>query len=386
MADERLKVALFTDTYDEVNGVANTFKYLTDYCRRTGRRLDIYAHGADKDSVEELDSVKIFRYKPAIPLEIYFDMSFDLKVPRFRLFRDFKQQGYTLIHTATPGSMGLNALLAARLYKIPLMSSYHTTLPEYVRVRVEKLVEKFHLPTRHSGRRSENITWDFMKWYYDQTRLVLAPSEFTRQQLVEKLSTKVDIFTRGIDTEKFNPRFRSEHDKIRVLYVGRVSTEKNLDTIANAFKDNSFADKAQLVVVGDGPFLEEMKSICPDAEYLGFQKGQALADAYASADLFVFPSTTDTFGNVVLEAMSSGLPVIVTDKMGPKEQVSEGVTGFIAGDDAEFTARIDKLVKDDELRRQMGQNARQYALTRSWDAVFKRLFEQYREVLEEASV
>lgn len=375
---QTMKVALFTDTYDEVNGVANTFRYLAEYCRKNDRQLDIYAHSDTKDSVEEVGSVKIFRYKPVVPVDIYFDMIFDLKVPRLRLYKDFNKQEYDLVHTATPGSMGLNALIVSRINKIPLVSSYHTSLPEYVRNRVERIVEKFKLPTRRSGQRSEDLMWEFMQWYYNQTKLVLVPSEATKAQLESKLDSPIGIFTRGIDTERFHPRYRERHDLLRVLYVGRVSTEKNLDVVAHVFKDHPYPDKARLVIVGDGPYLKEMKGICPEAVFCGFLKGEQLSRAYASADFFVFPSTTDTFGNVVLEAMSSGLPVIVTDKMGPKEMVKDGQTGFITHDDGEFRQKIDLLVNDDRLRKNIGKKAREYALSRSWDAVFERLFEDYR--------
>jgi glycosyltransferase involved in cell wall biosynthesis len=379
--NESIKVALFTDTYDQVNGVANTFRYLTGYCRRKGKFLDVYTHAEKRDEVEESETVRIFRYQPAAPVEIYFDMIFDLKIPRLRIFKDFRRRHYDLVHTATPGSMGLNALMLARLDHIPLISSYHTSLPEYLRVRVQDLVKKFKLPTEHTGARSENLMWDYMQWYYNQTRLVLAPSEHTKATLEEKLHTPIGIFSRGIETEKFHPRYRQEHDRVKVIYVGRVSTEKNLDVIAEIFRDKK---DAQLIVVGDGPYRAEMKEICPGAVFAGFLQGEELSQAYASADIFVFPSTTDTFGNVVLEAMSSGLPVIVTDKMGPKEMVTEGENGFIARDDEDFRRKLNLLIQDKALRKKMGAQAREYALTRSWDAVFSRLFQDYQTAIKQS--
>ncbi len=234
-----MKVALFTDTFDEVNGVANTFRYLVEYCRRTGRRLDVYAHATDgKDSAEQLDSVRICRYKPSVPLDIYFDMIFDMKLPRLRIFNNFRSRKYDIVHTATPGSIGLHALAAARLEKLPLIGSYHTTLPEYVRVRVDKIVKKFKLPTQQSSHRTENLMWEYMKWYYNQCLLVLAPSQATMNQLQTKLDTPIDIFTRGIDTDRFNPKYRSEPSQVTVLYVGRVSTEKNRGANANLPEQN----------------------------------------------------------------------------------------------------------------------------------------------------
>ncbi len=165
-----------------------------------------------------------------------------------------------------------------------------------------------------------------------------------------------------------------------MLYVGRVSTEKNLDVLTEIFKDQP---EAKLMVVGDGPYRAEMQQLIPEASFTGFLQGEALSQAYASADIFVFPSTTDTFGNVVREAMSSGVPVVVTDKMGPKEQVVQGETGFITTDTADLAAKLNLLIRDEALRKKMGKNARNYALTQNWDAVFETLFEDYQRIADE---
>ena len=375
-----MKVALFTDTYDEVNGVANTFRYLTDWCRKNDKRLDVYAHAEKADSAEERGSVNIYRYRPAAPVDIYFDMIFDIKLARLRIIRQARQRKYDLIHTATPGSMGLNALLAAKAGDIPLIGSYHTALPEYVKDRIDNIVKKFCLPTDHSGRRSENLTWKYMQWYYNQVKLVLAPSEHAKKLLQEKLQTEIGIFSRGIDTERFHPRYRRETGEVMVLYVGRVSTEKNLNVLAEIFQDKN---DAKLTVVGDGPYREEMQQKCPQAIFTGFLKGEDLSRAYASADIFAFPSATDTFGNVVLEAMSSGLAAIVTDKMGPKELIDHGQTGFVACDDEDFRAKLNLLIRDEPLRKKMGRNARQYALSRNWNTIFKKLFADYQKIAQQ---
>ena len=372
-----MKIALFTDTYDEVNGVANTFRYLAEYCRRKGKHLDVYAHAGKGDSVEELDSVRIFRYRPAIPIQIYFDMIFDLKIPRVRVFEQCKKENYDLVHTATPGSMGLNALIAAHFLKIPLAGSYHTALPDYIKRRVEKIAAKFQMPAKPPGRIFESATWKYMEWYYNQCKIVLAPSRSTKSELETRLKTKVGIFSRGIDTEKFHPRYREPHGDVVVLYVGRIAIEKNLGLLVDIFKDRK---DARLVVVGDGPYLSEMQGLLKNAVFRGFLTGDKLSEAYASADIFVFPSTTDTFGNVILEAMSSGLPAIVTDRMGPKEIVDDGKSGFVAHSKGDFGNKLNLLISDEKLRKVMGKNAREYAVSRSWDAVFDELFGTYKAV------
>ena len=380
MPNDFPKIALFTDTYDEVNGVANTFRYLTEYCCKHNRQLDIYAHSDKADRLERCGSVTIRRYQPAVPLDIYFDMIFDLKLPRLRIFNDARARKYDLIHIATPGSLGLNGWALARLDHIPLIGSYHTSLPEYLSRRVDKIARKFKLPPEPAARKSEDLMWDYVEWFYNQTKLVLAPSRHTQSVLQARFNTKIGIFSRGIDTERFHPRHRQEPDKVTVLYVGRVSTEKNLDVLADIFRDR---DDARLLIVGDGPYKTRMQRDCPRAIFTGFLQGQPLSCAYASADIFVFPSTTDTFGNVVLEAMSSGLPVIVTDKMGPQELVTDGTNGFITCDPADFRRRLDLLIQDRQLRRQMAAHARRTATLRSWDAVFDRLFLDYRAVADQ---
>ena len=370
-----VRVAIFTETYDEVNGIANTLRQLVGYCRKRGRDLGIFTHAAEgEDSVEDLGTVKIYRFKPAFPVKVYFDMVFDAKLPRVRIRKAFREGGYNLVHTVGPGSMGLNAMSCAHRHGVPLIGSYHTSLPEYVRDRVNIVAGAFTLNMKRPGRYAESIAWKFMRWFYDQMGVVMAPSFTTASQLEGRLRPPVALFTRGIDTQAFNPRYREDHDGVVVLYVGRVSTEKNLGLLADIFCHRT---DARLVVVGDGPYLEEMKKRCPRAGFTGFLKGEDLQKAYASADIFVFPSTTDTFGNVVLEAMSSGLPVVVTDRGGPKELVEHGGNGLIARTPREFRAHLEGLIADPGLRRRMGRRARRYAKSRSWDLIFGSLFNVY---------
>jgi glycosyltransferase involved in cell wall biosynthesis len=163
------------------------------------------------------------------------------------------------------------------------------------------------------------------------------------------------------------------------LYAGRVSIEKNLQLLRKL----DLSGGRDLVVVGDGPYTETLRAAQPQARFTGFLTGADLQQAYADADIFVFPSKTDTFGNAVLEAMASGLPVIVTDVLGPKDFVRHGETGFIASGDEEFVEYHRRLVRDHDLRARMGRAARAYALTCSWDAIFEeQLIGNYRRVIE----
>ena len=361
-------VAIFTDTYDEINGVGNTYRHLTDYCRRQGKPVDIFTYTMGKTAAEVLDGVTIFRYHPKVPFPVYSDLIFDPLVFQPRIMGEFKSKKYDLIHTATPGSMGLNALWAAWKFGIPLIGAYHTAVPEFAGLRVPEPMK----------RPVEKFFWKYVKWYYDHCRLVLAPSAHTRSYLEQRLKPLVDIFSRGIDSRKFSPSLGEKQDKVTVLYVGRLAVEKNLGLLVETFKDKT---DVRLMVVGGGPYKKKMEqALGKTAVFTGVLTGEPLSRAYASADIFAYPSETDTFGNVILEAMSSGLPAVVTDKWAPKELVIEGKTGFIAKSREEFKDRVEALIKDPELRTKMGANAREFALERRWDSVFENLFCHYRKV------
>lgn len=380
-----MKVALFTDTYDEINGVSNTFHRLIEYAKRKNKKIEIFTFG-EKDSIERINKdIKIHRYKIRIPIKIYSDLSVDLNVLNSKLINYFKKNKFELIHTATPGNMGINALYVAKRFKIPLIGSYHTELPRYVKVRVDKIVKKIKWPDKKAAKNLESMIWEFLKIYYKDCKVILAPSEDTKKVLEKKFNKKIKIFSRGIDCEEFNPKKKNKYFKkwyeikdVAVLYVGRVSIEKNLDALEKCFRD---IKNANLVVVGDGPYRKEMENKLKNAEFLGFQGGERLRMIYASCDFFVFPSKTDTFGNVVLEAMASSLPVVVSNVGGPKELVKNGESGFICKNLEEFKNKIHLLIKDKKLREKIGKNARKEALKRSWDNVFGKLFRDYNELV-----
>ena len=373
------RIAVFTDTLDQVNGVSNTYHHLAGYCRRRKIDLDFYTYGS-RTSMEKQGSVRVFRYRPRLPVRYYTGLVFDLWTPRRILLEDCRRGEYDLIHVATPGSMGLNALAAANKLELPLVGVYHTALPEYVSTRRRSLMERMGLPTDLLERLTMQGCWKYVRWFYRNCEKVLAPSRSIARTLSRRIGVPMDRFSRGVDTRRFSPQHRRESPRTTVLYAGRVSVEKNLPLLSRIFRRRR---DARLLVVGDGPFRGRMEQSTPAADFTGFLTGLELSRAYASADLFAFPSETDTFGNVVLEAMSSGLPVVVTDKMGPRELVDHGSNGFIASNDREFERYLDRLIQDGELRRSMGARSRTMALERTWDAVFGSLFDSYREVIRE---
>jgi glycosyltransferase involved in cell wall biosynthesis len=373
-----MRVALFTECFDQINGVSNTLKRIVEFAKGNQYHLDVHTYGSDQADCEQAGSVRIFRYPFVFPIPYYSDMSWDAPTIRRRIRKNCEGQKYDLIHVASPGSIGLNAQFLGYRLKLPLLGTYHTAVPEYTRPRVANFCAKLGLAKYRLGDRAETAMWKYVSWFYGRCRLVLAPSQAVKRQLEQRLKTRVEVFSRGIDTEQFHPRYRVEPAQPTALYVGRISVEKNLDVLVRIAEKRP---NLRLIIVGDGPHRKALQERLPRAEFPGFLTGEALSRTYASADVFLFPSRTDTFGNVVLEAMSSGLPVIVSDEMGPAELVQEGKNGFVASTEEIFGQRLDELLSRPTLRQVMGQNARAYAMSRSWSSVLGKLFEAYETVL-----
>jgi glycosyltransferase involved in cell wall biosynthesis len=301
--------------------------------------------------------------------------------PFFEILNYCYEQNFTHIQTATPGPMGLTALGVARLLRLPVWGTYHTALPQYVQYL-----------TGDSA--MEEMMWKYIIWFYNQMDLVFVPSGSTAEELHQKGidPRKIRLYPRGVDVERFHPAKRNGvlercyqvKEGLKLLYVGRISREKNLPLLAAVFKTLLHSHpQLKLIVVGDGPYLTEMRQVMPDPScaFTGYLAGEELAEVYASCDLFVFPSTTDTFGNVVLEAQASGLPVVVTDSGGPQENVINGETGVVVpGNDAEgLYNAINLLLADPDRLREMGRAARDHVKQRSFEAAFLASWKMYEE-------
>ena len=378
-----MKIAIFTDTYDEVNGVANAFQRLIEYALTNNKEIELFTHSTKTTSVERLNKkVKIHRIKVKVPIQLHNDLHFDLIWFDKYLLTYFKENKFDLIHTATPGSMGLNALFLAKMFKIPLIGSYHTHLPEYVASRVSHFLQRVKWLEKRTSQSLEQLTWNYMKAYYNRCNLILTLSETTKKELVKRLKPKIEIFPTGVDAQQFNPRYRTKYFKkwydvkTAALYVGRLVPEKNLDLLVEVFKN---LPEVKLFIIGDGPYRRELEEKI-DAEFLGYKKGVILSKFYANCDFFVFPSITDALGVVVLEAMASELPVIVTNKGGPQELVKDGSTGFIVNPtEKEFSEKVKILTYSGRIRKKMGKKARDLALKHDWNTIFTDLFKIYEK-------
>ncbi|MFN2508487.1 MAG: glycosyltransferase [Chthoniobacterales bacterium] len=368
------KRAWFTDTLEDVNGVSITIGKMAAAAAAAGEQLIVVT------SLRELQSgqVQVKNFRPIGEFELPEYELQKLSFPPILQILDYVQrEQFTELIISTPGPMGLTALLAAKMLNLQTSGIYHTDFPEYIRILTE---DKF----------LESLAWTYMRWFYGQQDTVFVNSEQYRESWINRgiEPEKLKILPRGLDTELFNPARRDPEfwrrfdslpgaNEVRLLYVGRISKEKDLDVLATAYRQLRAEGLAvKLFMVGLGPYATALAEGLPDAVFTGYLAGEELASAYASADVFVFPSTTDTFGNVIIEAQASGLPVVVSDLGGPKELVELGATGFVtkAYDAEELADAIRRLATNPPLRAEMGRRARESILHRSWPAAFQKFW------------
>ncbi len=360
--------------WGETDGVVTTYQNLIPRFSRAEIKVDMIAYGPH-DRIDRHGNLTVIIHKPRLPLKIDPSRWIDPGIHQSSNARMIYGQKYDVVQSSTPCPMGLFARRVARRNSVPLISLYHTALDQYAEIRFRKMLGYL------GGRAMGSFMTGWIRRYYNKADLILAPSFWVKGELEKIFKPPVDVLSRGVNTEKFHPRNRSRgNGKVHAIYVGRVALEKNLPMLVKIFEGR---DDVELTVVGDGPYLKDMKKSLPEANFPGRLDGDALHRAYADGDIFVFPSRTDTLGNVVLEAMSSGVPAIVTNSMGPQELVDEGKTGFVVSNEEEFERALDRLIGDENLRKEMGRNAREFAKTRSWDSIYEQLLVYYDRVIEE---
>jgi glycosyltransferase involved in cell wall biosynthesis len=366
-----LKVALFTDTFDEINGVGRFLRDMAEQARAMNRKLTI--HTSCVNPVHDAGGIRK-NFAPLLtrPLPYYEEITLNVP-PVLEVLEWADRQQFDAVHVSTPGPMGLCGWLVARMLRVPLLCTYHTDFPAYV----DSLTR---------DHRVTNGAIAYMQWFYGQAASVFTRSKAYRFKLSDLgvAEEKILAIQPGVNTEKFSPARRDPdvwvsrgvREPKRLLYSGRVSVEKNLPLLVEAFR--KLCEKrrdAALIVAGDGPYLARMREALRHlpAYFLGFQDDAQLAPLYASADLFVFPSRTDTLGQVVMEAQASGLPVLVSGDGGPRESIDDGRSGIvIPGDDASrWTATISDLLDDDARHQRMAHAAAQRASRWSLEKTFE---------------
>jgi glycosyltransferase involved in cell wall biosynthesis len=366
------KRAWFTDTLEDVNGVATTIRKMTAAGVAAGEDLTVVT---SRSALNIID-IPIKNFPPIGEFELPEYELQKLSFPPILQMLDYIQrERFSEIIISTPGPIGLTALLAAKMLNLQTSGIYHTDFPQYIRI----LTEDSFL---------ESVAWSYMHWFYGQLDTVFVNSEEYRQSWIKRGldPAKLKILPRGLDTALFNPerrdpefwrKFGPSNGEVRLLYVGRISREKDLDVLVDAYQRLRNENlPVQLYVVGHGPYSEALAELLPDAFFTGYLRGKELATAYASADIFVFPSTTDTFGNVIIEAQACGIPVIVSDSGGPKELVENNKTGLVtkSHDVEDFTRALLRLIKNPALRRRLGNRARDGVINRTWPGAFRKFW------------
>lgn len=373
-----LRIACVTETYPpEVNGVATTMARIVDGLHR--RRHDVQlvrprqAEGDTRPAVPRFDEVLM----RGLPIPRYPDLRMGLPA-KAALVQLWTRQRPDVVHIATEGPLGWSALQAATKLKLPVASDFRTN---------------FHAYSRHYG-----IGWlsrpiaAYLRKFHNRTHCTMVPTDALRRELESDGFHRLSVVGRGVDTRGFDPRHRSSalraawgagDDDLVMVYVGRLAAEKNLAALAGAYASVRARDeRARLVVVGEGPMREWLAQRCPGAVFAGQRRGEDLSAHYASADLFVFPSLTETFGNVTVEAMASGLAISAFDHAAAGQLVEPGEHGLLApyGNDAAFVANVLTLSSDLERCRRMGRAAQQRTASIGWREVTL----QFEAVLHQA--
>lgn len=377
-----MRLAICTETFiPQVNGVARTIAKLAEHLTTVNTpataRVEILVIAPDTGS---LPQPLPYQLHPVAGVDFPVYPELKIPLPNYgEIAKKLKQFQPDLIHLVTPFVIGLCGLKYAKDQQIPLVASYHTNIPQYLKY--------------YNSRLFNRILWHFLRWVHNQCQVNYCPSQDTLKLLNNRGIRHLEIWDRGIDCTEFNPRYRNEQlrnhlakgKETLLLYVGRLAQEKDLDILMKAMQRLRWqTDNVQLVLVGDGPMAPSLKKNAPDnVTFTGYKHGRELAEIYASGDIFVFPSTTETFGNVVLEAMASGLPVIAALAGGVKENLINDYNGLGCKprNSGDMTNAIIKLIKDKTYRQQLSGQAREYALTKSWDAVFNQLLNSYQKAM-----
>jgi phosphatidylinositol alpha 1,6-mannosyltransferase len=383
------RVAYFPDSFHEVNGVAHTSRNFLAYAQRHGLPFLCVRAGTREISFEqvgELRTLELRRSRGSVRMEK--DLEFDTLFWRHggAIRQELERFRPDVIHITGPSELGMFGAYFAWEIGVPLAASWHTNLHEYAARRMGWLTGSM---AESRGAAIEGGVETGALWvasqFYKLARVLFAPNDELCRMLERTTGRPCFLMQRGVDTEWFSPmhRTREAGDRTVVLgYVGRLSVEKNVTLLARVERELAAAGVGgvRFLIVGHGSEEAALRRDLKEAEFAGVLRGPELARAYANMDVLVFPSHTDTFGNVVLEALASGVPAVVTPDGGPKFIVRDGVTGFVTEDD-HFAEAVAELVRDRARLEAMRSKARAYALGCSWDAVFDRVYAGYETAL-----
>ncbi len=383
------RVALLADTFYEVNGAARTCRELAAFAERRGYPFltVCYSKNAPLTGMRDVRCLELRRSRLAVRVDpdLFFDPLFYRQLaPVERALREFQPD---LIHITSPGDAGILGAILAHKLRLPLAASWHTNLHEFAGRRVESLLGWAPRRMRAgTAARVERFVLDRVLWFFSRADVAFAPNPELMSLVARRSGRPVFPMLRGVDTGLFTPARRNRSDGGLVIgYVGRLMPEKRVKFLAELerFLVRAGVRDFRFLIAGSGSERAGLERAIQRAEFTGVLSGEALATAYANMDVFVFPSETDTFGNVVQEALASGVPAVVANKGGPRFIVADGVDGFIADDDSGFCAAVERLARDAPLRRAMAEAAGRKTALRSWDRVFEEVYEGYAAALRD---
>ena len=377
MSASTLHITLISETFPpEINGVANTLWRLSEGLRLRGHRVELVRPRQAGDAPGGSDERQLLCR--GWPLPGYPGLQWG-QVSMHKLMRHWRRQRPDVLYIATEGPLGLSALRAARRLGIAVVSGFHTNFHQYASEYGLGLLAR--------------LLTQYLRWFHRRTHTTLVPSVSQHLELERRGFSHLTLLSHGVDSQLFNPGKRSQalreqwglgSDDIALLHVGRLAPEKNLGLLQHCLRvarQNYPQRRIKLIVVGDGPQRSALQQQLPDALFCGAQRGEALAEHYASGDIFLFPSLTETFGNVVLEALACGLGVVAYDQAAAAQHIRHGHSGALVmpGDEDAFIDACNWLLEDPETLRRVRLNARQHARRQGWPAIVEQFEGHLRE-------
>jgi glycosyltransferase involved in cell wall biosynthesis len=370
-----IKIAYFAGSMKPgQDGVTRVLYKMIEYFNKNGIKNIFYSPVVPEESEQP---TKMFEV-PSFTIPVYKEYKF--AIPGIKYFEEsLKNFAPDILHINSPCPLGYAAVKYGQKNNIPVVATYHTHFPSYAKYYKIKALE--------------NMGWNYLRSLYNKCEAVYVPSLPIMTELSAQGLETIQFLPHGVDTEVFNPAFRSTEwknsigcrDKKIILYSGRLVWEKDLKVFADAYNIiMASRNDAVFVLVGDGPIRSELKDLMPNAIFLGYRSGKDLSTAYSSSDIFAFPSTTETFGNVTVEAMASGIPPVCVRAGGAYGIINDGVTGLIAEPySAEsFAAQILYLLNNEEKRMEMGLDAIKYSHAQNWDTIISRLLASYSGIID----
>lgn len=382
--ERTVRAAVFTDTIDEINGVVYSCRGLMNWIAEAHPPLEVTFFGLSRRSdTTSLEQILIRRYRPRLahPMLGYREHTGGF-LPRRRIEKDFVEGRYDVVHLLTPGMMGnLGRDLALR-YGLPLAGTYFTRFPTFFREYASR-----YLPVPFLLRAFDRYAFRRMRQTYGPCDVVLCQAGNFLDEVRRFYDGDARVWTTGVDVNRFRPKdsgpaFRQRHG-IRAahvgLYVGRIALEKRLDVLVDVLRDTSDLD-LELVMVGDGPHRARLQQRLKGI-YTGYLTDEALVDAYAAADFFLFPSDTDAYGIVVMESLAAGVPVIINARSGGAETVAACGGGIVYYQYSELVQAVRRLCENPAEREEMAQRGLQYAREHTWEHSSLEILNVYREII-----